>query len=58
MFMYQDPIGIISIVSSGSGIAGFDAGDERRSVSVPILEETNVFRIDGMYIHIIGEWYL
>ena len=49
IFLYGDPGKIKNIINSGSGAIGFDSGDERRSVRVPILSNTNVFRIDGMY---------
>ena len=49
IFLYGDPEGVKKIINSGSGAIGFDAGDERRSVRVPIVNNTNVFRIDGMY---------
>ena len=49
IFRYSYPEGVKNIINIGSGAIGFDAGDKRRSVRVPILNNTNVFRIDGMY---------
>ena len=51
IFLYSDPEGVKNIINSGNGAIGFDAGDEKRSVRIPIIvNNTNVFRIDGMYM--------
>lgn len=51
--MYEDPSNISNIATSGGGVIGFDAGDQRRSISLlrgdsnTILIDLNVFRVDG-----------
>ena len=56
MLIYDDPSGIMSIILSNiNGIIGFDAGDQFRSAIIisrrnrnnSILNNTNIFRIDG-----------
>ncbi len=57
ILVYEDPDRIVNITSDPDtlGMIGFDAGDLRRSVIILSsektafpLENTNVFRIDGM----------
>lgn len=57
VFLYQDLERTLDITESGTGVVGFDAGDQRRSVAILSaqgmeidFQQTDIFRLDGIEI--------
>ena len=55
VFLYQDLERTLDITAGGTGVVGFDAGDQRRSIAILNaqgmeidLKQTDIFRLDGM----------